>query len=224
VCSIKRNLWWCFLPGLLLAGCSYTSIEVQRAETCPYRERPVLVVGHLAGASQAFYEGLYGQLENVRGLDLVEETPDFAPCTGAILTGLVTADLPDEIGWDSEWDENFWRVVGRKTVGLGSGKSVVRGEFSLTTIEGEELVHFVAVENYPGGSGVGGYLDYPAMVVGMFRWGGEVMVSSVALGAPVASSPLPYPHDFVGEETLERRLGGGTAQVVANWFRGEPLE
>jgi hypothetical protein len=203
-----------FLIGLF--GCSYTSVEVAQEVKCP-QDKTTLIVNNIEGGTLEFYSGLYEELGEIGNIKVVDESEAPVANNELILTGQVRNNYEEVAKSSSFKDEAFWETVGRKTIGMGVGKFIVEGEFNILGSGGQRYLKFNAVENYAGGTGTGGVWDYPAMAVGTLRWGASALFMGLNTGIAIPTTPVPYPVDFVGVKTLEKRLGSEVGEVIVEW-------
>ncbi len=177
----------------VLSACSYTKIEPPSVAMSLGHKPDTLVIGFVTQAKAPFYEGLEKSLEAIPGIKVVETySRDELGPHSLFLKG----DL------NIHRRNNFGEKVSRHLIGFGVNRREVTGLFEIENSSHDTIMSFAANEYYNGGTGLGGLLDLPGLLVSPFVEG------------------IPYftQTDIISTDTMQRRLGAEVGEQVREWI------
>ena len=144
-------------------------------------------------ANAPFYEGLEKSLETLSGIKVVEADSgkEYSP-NSLVLRGNLKVNSRD----------SFSEKVSRHLFGFGVNRREVNGLFEIEDTDHNTVMSFTAKEYYNGGTGLGGLLDVPGLVVSPFFEG----------------IPFFTQTDIITTDTMQRRLGVEVGEQVSDWL------
>jgi hypothetical protein len=177
----------------VLSACSYTAVETPNATTNFSPQPGTLEIGPVSRTNAPFYNGFEEGFDTLPGIKVIRYfSGDEHEPISLVLKGNLKINARD----------GFGEKVSRHLFGFGISRREVNGLFEIEDLNHDTVMSFAVNEYYNGGTGLGGLLDVPGLIISPFIEG------------------LPYltQTDIISTDTMQRRLGIEVGEQVRGWL------